>query len=99
MKGERPFAGLLSLHVKASYSCPRTDWRKRHPRTRRWKGTKPDVDNILKAVMDAGNGIVWLDDVQIASVTLDRMIEEQGAAPSTEVTVRGLELWTSACKV
>lgn len=26
---------------------------------------KPDIDNILKIVQDAGNGVIWSDDVQI----------------------------------
>jgi Holliday junction resolvase RusA-like endonuclease len=99
MKGEKPFLGLLGLHVKASYACPKSEWRKRHPRPTRWKGTKPDVDNILKAIMDAGTGIVWMDDAQIASVSLDRLFAAQGHAPSTEVTVMGLEPWTNASRV
>jgi len=31
-----------------------------------WKTTRPDFDNLAKLVADAGNGILWEDDNQIA---------------------------------
>jgi len=39
---------------------------------RRWVAVKPDVDNVLKLVGDALNGIAWADDKQIASVVLEK---------------------------
>ena len=38
----------------------------------RWKTTKPDLDNILKAVMDAGNGILWEDDSQVVTISASK---------------------------
>ena len=32
--------------------------------------TKPDIDNVLKAIFDALNGVVWKDDVQCCSVAV-----------------------------
>lgn len=37
---------------------------------------KPDSDNVLKAVCDAINGIVWVDDVQVVDVVLRRRYRE-----------------------
>lgn len=34
--------------------------------------TKPDVDNIVKAIFDAINGVVWKDDVQVVALTLTK---------------------------
>lgn len=31
--------------------------------------TKPDVDNVLKSVLDGMNGVVWRDDVQVVMLT------------------------------
>ncbi len=31
---------------------------------------KPDADNVLKAICDAINGIVWIDDVQVVDVVM-----------------------------
>lgn len=32
--------------------------------------TKPDVDNVVKAVFDGLNGVLWRDDVQVVSLRL-----------------------------
>ena len=34
---------------------------------------KPDIDNVLKIVADAGNGVLWVDDKQIAYITAQRL--------------------------
>ena len=33
---------------------------------------KPDVDNLCKAVLDALNGVLWRDDVQVQSVAVSK---------------------------
>jgi Holliday junction resolvase RusA-like endonuclease len=32
--------------------------------------TKPDTDNVVKAIFDACNGVVWRDDVQAVDLSL-----------------------------
>lgn len=49
--------------------------------------TKPDVDNVEKAIFDAMNGIVWKDDVQVVSVVKDK---RYGSAPGVSVRVEEL---------
>lgn len=46
--------------------------------------TKPDMDNVLKAIFDAINGIVWNDDVQVVGL---RARKVYGATPGVHVTV------------
>lgn len=46
--------------------------------------TKPDVDNTVKAVFDALNGVVWKDDVQVVDLVLTK---RYSAAPRVEVEV------------
>ena len=49
---------------------------------------KPDVDNVVKAIFDALNGIVWGDDVQVVWLAVSK---SYGATPGVTVAVRGVE--------
>lgn len=51
---------------------------------------KVDIDNLLKHVMDAGNGVLWRDDSQICSVQM-RMLEARPEESRTELRVISLE--------
>jgi len=44
---------------------------------------KPDLDNYIKAIMDAGNGILWVDDSQVCEL---HSVKSYGS-PRIEVTV------------
>lgn len=46
--------------------------------------TKPDVDNTVKAVFDALNGVVWRDDVQVVDLVLKK---RYSAHPRVEVEI------------
>ncbi len=48
--------------------------------------TKPDIDKLLRAVLDAMTGIVFKDDSQVQQVV---MLKWYGTAAKTIVTVRG----------
>ena len=45
---------------------------------------KPDADNVLKAICDGINGIVFKDDVQVVNVSLSKRFSE---TPSVSVRV------------
>lgn len=49
--------------------------------------TKPDIDNVCKAIFDGCNGVLWRDDVQVVDV---RIRKRYSAAPG--VTVEAWEL-------
>ena len=34
--------------------------------------SKPDIDNVVKAIFDAINGVVWKDDVQVVALTVKK---------------------------
>jgi Holliday junction resolvase RusA-like endonuclease len=46
--------------------------------------TKPDVDNVEKAVFDGCNGVVWKDDVQVVDV---RKSKRYGLQPGVTVVI------------
>lgn len=50
---------------------------------------KPDADNVLKAVCDGMNGVVWNDDVQAVDVVLRK---RYGLTPGVSVRVAALGL-------
>ena len=52
------------------------------------KTTKPDVDNLGKAVCDALNGIVYRDDAMVASLGVEKKFADRKASISVHV---GLE--------
>jgi Holliday junction resolvase RusA-like endonuclease len=38
--------------------------------------TKPDIDNVIKAIFDAINGVVWKDDVQVCDASIRKFYSE-----------------------
>jgi Holliday junction resolvase RusA-like endonuclease len=91
MGGRVALIGAVELNVLAVFSCPRSDWRKREPVRARWHTKRPDADNVLKAVKDAAKGVLWLDDCQVAAVTMLKRVAAQGQSPKILVTVHTLE--------
>jgi Holliday junction resolvase RusA-like endonuclease len=47
--------------------------------------TKPDADNVIKAVFDALNGVVWRDDSQVTGLLMAKSYSE---APCVNVLVQ-----------
>jgi Holliday junction resolvase RusA-like endonuclease len=56
--------------------------------------TKPDVDNIVKAIFDGCNGVLWRDDVQVCDL---RLTKRYSADPG--VTVEAFEVVAPAQQV
>lgn len=46
--------------------------------------TKPDIDNVEKAIFDGLNGVVWRDDVQVVEVAKRK---RYGDTPGVSVTI------------
>ena len=46
---------------------------------------KPDLDNLAKAVLDAMNGVVYLDDNQICRLTIEKKYD---VVPKISISVR-----------
>ena len=89
-----PWGLEVAMHVDilAVFPCPKSDYRKRIPRPRRWHTkSRGDVDNIAKAVLDAGNGVLWKDDCQVANLNVAKLIGAQGEMPFVEVKVWGAD--------
>jgi Holliday junction resolvase RusA-like endonuclease len=79
-----PLAMALSVDVCAVFAKPKKP-------TRTWPG-RPDLDNIIKAVGDAGNGILWEDDSAICRIYARKRYAEAAEAPCVEVSVRAIDV-------
>lgn len=63
-----------AIHVQADFFFLRP---KSAPKKRLFPTVAPDIDNILKAVLDAGNKLIWIDDSQIVSVAVTKAYAER----------------------
>lgn len=45
--------------------------------TKEWDGTKPDIDNVAKAVLDALNGVAFVDDSRVVRLNVVKMPRER----------------------
>lgn len=85
-----PFDGACAIHVDAFYAIPKSMSKAKQAMAlagdiRPTK--KPDGDNILKAICDGINGVVWRDDVQAVDA---RVTKRYGKTPCVYVEVSEL---------
>ena len=82
-----PIEGPVAMHLRAYFSAPKSLKKADKELARREElpvTKKPDASNVLKAVEDAMNGIVFKDDSQIALATVSKSYSEK---PRVEVTI------------
>jgi len=90
-RGRRPLLeGPVRVVILAVFACPKSDYRRKFNGLRWCDRAYGDADNIAKAVLDAGNSVLWLDDRQVASLKVDRIIGVPG---------EGERVWISASKI
>lgn len=85
---QRPKEGPLELKIRAYFPIPKsvsktkaTSMERGHIRPTK----KPDVDNIIKIVADALNGIAYRDDSQIVSCSLEKWYS---SIPRVEIEIQ-----------
>lgn len=83
--------GPLEMRVRATYAIPKSASKVK--RRQMIDGdirptTKPDIDNLLKCICDAGNGVIYKDDTQIVALTATK---HYGEKPGAAVTVLSAE--------
>ena len=90
-RGQPALVGPVGLKAVLLFKMPKGEHRKRKPRPRRWHVSKPDVDNVLKAVMDCMVAAGWMaDDTQVAQVEVQKFVAAQGQPASVHVTLFSL---------
>lgn len=70
-----PLTGAVWLEIELTL-IPPASWPRKRRATASYVTGKPDLDNILKLIGDALNGVCWVDDSLIAKVSFVRKYEE-----------------------
>lgn len=88
MRGAEPIKGACHVDMEIRLMVP-VSWSAKR-RDQALDGQilptkKPDMDNVLKAVFDAINGIVWQDDVQVIQVQASK---RYSAIPGVAVVIK-----------
>lgn len=85
-----PLSGPVGLVVVFVLPRPgRLRWKTR-PMPRCLHQGKPDLDNLIKAVKDSLNGLVWRDDGQIAHANLSKVYASGDEQPCVTVEISSL---------
>jgi Holliday junction resolvase RusA-like endonuclease len=85
--GAQPFAEAVGVNLFIDVAVP-ASWSQKKQRQALagevLPTTKPDVDNVIKAVYDGLNGVLWRDDVQVVD---GRQRKRYSATPGVRVEV------------
>lgn len=87
MRGSAPSDQPLALELDMCFEIPRSWplWKAQAARQGKVvPTTKPDADNVAKAVKDACNGVVWRDDCQVVTVMIRKRYSD---SPCVAVSV------------
>ena len=87
--------GTLWVELLFTMPRPKAITRKRSANLRMWHATAPDVDNLVKAVLDALNSTAWADDGQIAQLTAAKRVAGDGDTPGALISIHALGDYTT----
>lgn len=79
MGGGQPWDGCVYVRIVAKYKIPKS-WSKKDRQLAidgKVPPKKPDVDNVVKIVLDALNRVVYLDDTQVTQCNVRKMWDEE----------------------
>lgn len=82
-RGRELLGGPVALSCIFRFTVPKR-LEKQQDERRFWKTSRPDIDNLVKQVSDALNGIVWRDDAVVCSLSADKCFDTK---PSTTIVI------------
>ncbi len=86
-----PITGPVAVTLLFLFPRPKSMVWARRPMPRAHKATKPDIENVAKAVLDALTGQLWVDDAQVASLSVVKLIAAGDEQPHTFISIERLE--------
>lgn len=100
MRGQPMLEGPVGVRLVIACQIPASWSQKKQAQARRGElrpTTKPDADNVIKAVFDGCNGVLWRDDVQVVELTTRKVYSDRpGVACEAWAIVAPLELVEAA---
>ena len=76
--GARPGRGIVSVEIEAVFVRPKFHKTKRGVKVTAPQVPRQDVDNVAKAVLDALNGVAWVDDTQVQRLLVTKSYGDEG---------------------
>lgn len=83
------FVGPVEMQIIAVFPRPKSLTKKRGENPRLPKVTKPDGDNVYKAIADALNELAYHDDSQVWKHSIERWVGEPDEQPHTLIQISG----------
>jgi Holliday junction resolvase RusA-like endonuclease len=85
----KPYEGAIKLTILFIHAWPKSySQRRKNQSNGFYKVTKSDIDNQIKMVMDALNGVAWKDDAQVSVIHAEKVHMDR--EPCTMVTIEPL---------
>ncbi len=76
MKGKKPYTGAIELYLDFFMPIPKS-WSKKKKANPPDHISRPDLDNLVKAVKDALNGLAWKDDSQVIYLRSEKLYSDE----------------------
>ena len=76
--GATPGRGTVNVVIEAVFVRPKYHKTKRGVKVTAPEIPRQDVDNVAKAVLDALNGVAWVDDTQVARLVIEKSYGDEG---------------------
>lgn len=84
---KQPFTKPISMNIQFFLPRPQYMVWKTKPMPSIPHDKKPDIDNLIKAVVDGLNGVAFLDDKQISHLVASKWYQNGDEGPKTIITL------------
>ena len=88
----RPIDGPVELRILFCCAAPKHLHKKRKPFQGGWRDKRPDLDNLVKAVLDGLNTIAYVDDARVSRISAEKLHAPQGLPGKTVIWISELLL-------
>lgn len=89
--GQEPLSGPVRLEVYFQMPRPKRLLTKKWLGQLLWHTTKPDADNLAKAIKDSLNGLAWRDDSQVCQLYVEKSYAAGNAEPMATIVIREVQ--------